>query len=269
MSKNKAKDKKQDKSIVKINIKFYDKMGLINRVEEEVEALVFGKIEDGEFMLCQDEILRLANSFGVKFLDLVDCGNTLSEAFYPGKKYLDISDFKDNEGYYNFYKNVMRYHATYKVELESRFYFGSGSAGPDNIGDWRFKSYPYEIAHKRAKVNAVRSALGLLDYKVDFEDSDEKSAEKNEDEFLEKYKNSTPATEMQINSILTIIKRSFSSCDAEKFFNHFRVENIVNWNIISSRMSSNGESKALKCLTEEEAGKIIMELGDFSGNTER
>jgi len=176
----------------------------------EVEVLAFSDRED-DFMLMQDEVNRLAKKFEVSPPVMESEFSVRDLTFFPGGGYKTRIKLPE-------FRHTIRFCATYSVVRVIGFvhkpselfkYYGSGSAGADTIFNWTFKPYAYEIAHKRAKVNAIRQALELYEYLVegvdeqrdqklvqapDFMDTNNKDAEEK-------------LTDMQLVGVMGLISR--------------------------------------------------------------
>lgn len=120
------------------------------RKDVEAELCVF---ESGLEMLPIDELTRLAKEFGVPLPKLTRSEHVEDNAYYANKSEWYVAKPP--------FDKVIRYLCTYETTVNGFHFCGEGSAGADNVGGWKFRSYAFEIAHKRAKARCIISALGL------------------------------------------------------------------------------------------------------------
>lgn len=260
------------------------KLKIYNGDEVEVQVLEYSP-EPNNFIIMQDEVYRLAKAYHIKVTDLVDCGCTKEQAFFYAYSYSGGQPAKP-------WDIVTRFYATYKVvrydllekEIVETFY-GSASAGHDNVGNWMFKSRVYEIAHKRAKVNGIRQALGLFEYKVEDLDDDKSivgtpipgAETKDKPHDPHEYQDDEPATEMQARAFYGILKRykdniSELSSFLLKIVKEAKIDmhNIILTNEAGALIDEEAFiENVMSNMKKKDLGYIMSNFGNFSHRTEK
>jgi hypothetical protein len=132
----------------------------VEMVKHEVEA-EFCLLEGGSEMLPFDELTRLAKQFEVPLPTMTSSGHAQDSPYYSNKPEWFTPKHP--------FDKVIRYYCTYLINIHGIFFTGEGSAGADNVGGWKFRSYAFEIAHKRGKARCIVAALGLEGVVTDIE----------------------------------------------------------------------------------------------------
>lgn len=253
--------------------------------EEKVQAFLYSP-DPGNFTITQDEIYRIALIYKVKIVDLVDSGKSTDLAFFKDYNYNCVTQN-------TYWAKVERHHATYKVmDPDGNLFFGSGSAGHDNISGWMYKASAYEIAHKRAKVNGIRHALRLFDYKIEGVEEDFKDAVI-PDPVSVVYSSSTmeenneKPSSMQLSALGKILTKIFinsGSINEDSGFIFDLISNNINEEKKSSLVKciesisyEKDNSKYIEyivgwiedCLSKKDVANIIEKSGDFSITTRK
>lgn len=179
---------------------------IINGSPVEVDVLEYSQ-DINNFIIMQEAMYKLAIMYNVVIEELINCVQVEDNAFYINGGYNSVSTITQ-------WCKCIRFFATYKINRNGVIFFGSGSASADDISDWRFKGHAYEIAHKRAKVNGIRQALGLFEYKIEDLDStitsDSVSPVQSKPEYIADNiikEENKPPTINQLNACLNIFKR--------------------------------------------------------------
>ena len=248
---------------------------------EVVEVLSFSPEEDN-FMIMQEEMYRLANENRVVVDSLVESGCVEDNAYFSNGNYYQVPSIES-------WRKCIRFYATYKIIKDgTKIFYGSGSAGSDNVSSWMFKGSAYEIAHKRAQVNGIRKALNLFEYKVENIDIDSSSQNISPKQIKEPTYEEERKTEkdggssiqkMQVDALINIIFKSsnvggaFNADNFEEFTRRVgiydRYIEFTDNNEIYPYKSEEVLRNSLRSfielnVTKEEAGKIITTFGNFS-----
>lgn len=250
---------------------------------EEVEVKVLEYSPDpNNFIIMQDEMYRLAYNNNIVIEELVDCGSVVEQSFFPAYNYGSHQPVEP-------WNKVTRFYATYKIVryaglvggIVDAVFFGSGSAGHDNIAEWIFKSKVYEIAHKRAKVNGIRQALGLFEYKIEDLDDNKMIESQNPKESdiqydgphnPEQYNKDEPATQMQGCAMYGLLSRMNSEEVDKIHMNSILVSKSISYTsfCIGDKLSEDLVVDAVQSkLTKPEAASLINEFGNFSHKVEK
>lgn len=255
---------------------------------EQVEVLSFSP-DPEHFMIMQDEIYRLGQKFGIYISKLLNSGCIEDNAYHPNGSYFTIPQHQE-------WRRCVRFYATYEIKKVGKdkedigVFFGSGSAGSDNVASWQFKGSAYEIAHKRAKVNGIRQALGLFEYKIEGMEDTEKPLVTNQPVMSEPtYEKSTPEDvvvdnkimPMQVTAVISIIKKMSGDAATNKDYidkiksNACKIiefgspENLETVRMLDVYEQSEAHINAYlelvaAYLSKQEAVKVIKQFGNFS-----
>lgn len=120
-----------------------------------VELFIYG---DGMVVIPWVELMRTAIHFKVPMPEMTNSYSVTDNAFYCNI---------DNK--HKLPTKIIRHCATYNLYYNNQIFTGEGSAGADNVGGEQFRSYTFEIAHKRAKARCLIAALGIKGVLCDIE----------------------------------------------------------------------------------------------------